>query len=187
MRTTASKFSLAAALASSVALTGCFGPTYGTGVTQSDALMNDMGSALALGRKPKEPINYAPRPEIVQPSTTATLPAPQESIVNTAGVWPESPEQRRARIRAQIDEGNRDPNFITNPDRVAAIGASEGPARGSSSGQRVYLTDPPVEYRVPAQTAEAGDLGRSEAAKARELKAAQGNQGGFWRNLVPWL
>ena len=85
-----------------------------------------------------------------------------------------------------IDEGRRDPNFITNPDQVAAIGASEGPGRTAGSGaRRVYLTDPPVEYRQPAQTAAVGELGPTEAQKERAAQRAQNDRPG-WRRWLPF-
>ena len=172
---------------SSLVLSGCLGPTYGTGKSSTEQLFEDLGSSLSLAKKKDGPaINYAPRPDIVKPADTTALPAPQANIAETSGQWPESPEERRKRVLAEIEEGNRDPNFITNPDQVAATGASEGPAAGRGSARRVYLTDPPTEYRVPAETAEYGDLGQTEAAKARAAKAAQGKTGG-WRRFIPWL
>ncbi|MEN0001726.1 MAG: hypothetical protein AAF940_12665, partial [Pseudomonadota bacterium] len=60
--------------------------------------------------------------------------------------------------------------------------------RALGTGTRRYLTDPPSEYRVPAQSADYGDLGTPEAQKERELRAAQqAEEGGGWRRLVPWL
>ena len=175
------------AVVSVFALSGCLGPTYGTGKSSTEQLFEDLGSSLSLSKKKDGPaINYAPRPGIVKPADTATLPAPQENIAEASGVWPESPEERRQRVLAEIEEGKRDPRFITNPDQVAATGASEGPSASSGGAKRIYLTDPPTEYRVPAQTAEYGDLGVSEATKARAAKAAQGKNSG-WRRLIPWL
>lgn len=172
---------------SALVLSGCMGPTYGTGKSSTEQLFEDLGSSLSLAKKKEGPaIEYTPRPDIVKPVDTSALPAPQARIAETPGVWPESPEERRKRVLAEIEEGKRDPNFITNPDQVAATGASEGPAAGRAGARRVYLTDPPVEYRVPAETAEYGDLGQTEAAKARAAKAAQGKNTG-WRRLLPWL
>ncbi|MEL6922355.1 MAG: hypothetical protein AAFO77_15315, partial [Pseudomonadota bacterium] len=188
VRTHASKLTTALALTATVSLAGCFGPTYGTGETQVDALMNDLGNSISLGdRRKQEPINFAPRADVVRPSTTATLPTPQENIARSSDAWPESPEELRARVLTDIENDRRDPNFITSRSQAAALGASEGPnQRALGTGNRRFLTDPPAEYRIPADTAEAGDLGVSEAVKARQARAAQG-EGGFWRNLVPWL
>lgn len=184
LRSTAS---LACLVAGAVALAGCFGPTYGTGKTASDQLLEDLGNSLSLrNRNQAPPINYSPRPDIIAPTDTATLPPPQENIVDASDVWPESPEQRRARVRREIDEGQRDPNFITNSDQVAAIGASEGPSRTASGGaRRVYLTDPPAEYRQPAETAAYGDLGPTEAQKERAAKRASDDKPA-WRRWLPF-
>jgi hypothetical protein len=55
-----------------------------------------------------------------------------------------------------------------------------------SPTSRKYLSEPPLEYRVPAETAPVGDVGEDEAKKARRLKK-QARKGGGWRDLVPWL
>ncbi len=48
--------------------------------------------------------------------------------------------------------------------------------------RRMMLTG----YRAPAETAEVGNLGEDESAKARRLKEAQGKKSGLAR-LIPWL
>ncbi|MEM0900186.1 MAG: hypothetical protein AAGI92_09580 [Pseudomonadota bacterium] len=184
MRNTIKAF---AVCAMAVSVSACLGPTYGTDKTAGEQLMEDLGSAIALGRPEQTKINYAPRPDLVQPPTTATLPTPQQSVVEQEGAWPESPEQRRARIRAEIDEGGRDARFVGGADAVAAVGASEGPARtGPPGARRIYLTDPPSEYRQPAPGAATDVLGESEAAKQRRLRRASGERTGL-RRLIPWL
>ena len=94
---------------SGLLVSGCMSsPTYGTGTTQTKQLTTDVTSMFSL--KPKaQNRDYAPRPELVKPTTPTTeLPPPQENIVASAGdQWPESPEQRRARIRTDATE-NRD-------------------------------------------------------------------------------
>jgi hypothetical protein len=65
---------------------------------------------LSVAPKNRNRIDYKPRPELVRPKSgeKLALPAPQESIVTAeATQWPESPEQRRARLRAEATE-NRD-------------------------------------------------------------------------------
>ncbi|WP_306121020.1 hypothetical protein [Roseitalea sp. MMSF_3504] len=172
--------------AAGVALAGCMGPTYGTDKTAGAQLMEDLSSAMSLGGRKDPPINYAPRPDIVKPADTSVLPPPQENIAEASSQWPESPEERRQRVLAEIDAGERDPNFVTDPDRVAALGASEGPGRTAGGCRRVYLTDVPPEYCQPAETAAYGDLGPTEKEKERAAKQAQGEKTG-WRRLVPWL
>ncbi|MEM8541777.1 MAG: hypothetical protein AAGF25_12555, partial [Pseudomonadota bacterium] len=44
------------------AVSGCFGPTYGTGKTSGAQLMEDLGDSLSLGKKNRTRIEYAPRP-----------------------------------------------------------------------------------------------------------------------------
>ena len=183
-----SSATLALVCAGGLAVTGCFGPTYGTGVTATDQLFNDLGNAVSLrDRNAAPPINYTPRPGLVEPTDTTTLPPPQENIVSASGeLWPESPEERRARVRREADEGRRDPNFIVGSDAAAAVGASEGPGRVTAGvGQRVYLTDPPAEYRAPAETAPYGDLGPSERAKARAARRASDDRPA-WRRWLPF-
>ena len=174
---------------SGVLVSGCLGPTYGTDKTVGEQLMDDLGNAVSLRpRREGPPINYSPRPAIVTPANTAVLPPPQENIAEAAGAeWPESPEQRRQRVLQGIEDGNRDPNFIVNPQQAAAVGASEGPGRvAGTASRRVFLTDPPVEYLQPADTAAYGDLGPTEAQKERAAKRAQGEQTGI-RRWLPWL
>lgn len=53
---------------------------------------------------------------------------------------------------------------------------------------RKYLSEPPLEYRKPAETAAANDVGEDELKKERRIKKAAQQQGtGGWRDLVPWL
>lgn len=188
MRFTSRSIGRSAIVATSLfALAGCLGPTYGTDKTAGEQLMDDLGSSLSLGRGEQTRINYAPRPDLVNPPQAGALPAPQQSVVEQENAWPESPEERRARIRAEIDAGEQDARFVGGRDIVRAVGASEGPANpGGPGAPRVYLTDPPSEYRVPSPTAGVGDVGESEAVKERRRKAASGEKTG-WRRLVPWL
>ena len=165
---------------------GCFGPTYGTGKTAGAHLADDIGNSLSLGRKNRTTIEYAPRPSIVKPADTSSLPAPQDKISETSGEWPESPAEKRARILADIEAGKRPDNFVTNPDEAQALDASEGPGRQTVAGRRIYLTDPPSEYRQPAETADYGELGPTEAAKERARKKGAGKVKTGWRRFIPW-
>jgi hypothetical protein len=57
---------------------------------------------------------------------------------------------------------------------------------GSPTSRR-YLSEPPLEYRQPAATASANELGEDETKKERDRKAAARKNKGFsWRNLIPW-
>jgi hypothetical protein len=214
---------------SGLLVSGCMSsPTYGTGTTQSKQLTSDVSNILSLKPKRAFASNYAPRPELVKPTTPTTdLPPPQESIVTaSAGQWPESPEQRRARIRADATE-NRDkqgwePEVINDvaleqdtgstvklgssprgrDSSIAKAGEAEDISgkgalfrqktaeikQGSPTVRRT-LTEPPLEYRQPAATAAADELGEDEYKKQRRLKAeaAKANGKTSWRDLVPWL
>lgn len=135
-------------------------PTYGTGTTQTQQLTTDVTTMFSL--KPKRTnAEYAPRPELVKPAAPTTeLPPPQENIVTAAAdQWPESPEQRRARIRADATE-NRDkpgwePEVVNDISReqesksAQVLGSS---ARGADSGvaaagQGEDLTKKGAEFR----------------------------------------
>lgn len=176
------------ALASLVVLAGCLGPTYGTDKTAGEQLMEDLGSSLSLRNSDTTKINYVPRPDLVQPPNAAVLPAPQKNVTEQAGAWIESPEERRARIRAEIDEGNTNARFVGGQDAINRAGASAGPARvgDPTAERRNFLTDPPTEYRRPVGTAAVDDVGITEAKKARALERASKGPKTGWRRLVPW-
>lgn len=100
---------------SGLALSGCIGsPTYGTDKTANEQLVQDVTGVLSIGPKDKPKIDYRPRPELVKPSAgeLRNLPAPQENIAASGNsAWPESPEQRLARIRAEATENQGNPNY----------------------------------------------------------------------------
>lgn len=217
-------------IVSGLLVSGCMSsPTYGTGVTQNEQLTTDLSSMFSLKRKPQTS-EYAPRPDLVKPAApgaTAQLPPPQENIVAAdSSQWPESPEQRRARIRAEATENRDDPNW--EPDVINDVASTGGSSnrgkvgassRGADSavarsgqgenlnakgaqfkaakaaGQqgsptvRRTLTEPPLDYRQPAATAAADDLGEDEFKKERRLKAEARKASGdkSWRDYVPWL
>lgn len=204
-------------VASGLLLGGCMSsPTYGTGVTANEQLVSDVTGVLSLAPKRKASIDYKPRPELVKPASTDVLPPPQEDIVTASNeAWPESPEQRRARIRANAT-ANQDNKFF-EPEVIndISVGAARSPAmqeevdrrgiRTADSAQkraefnrklaeanqgspttRKYLSEPPLEYREPAATAPVGDVGEDELKKQRRIKAAA-TKGGGWRDLIPWL
>lgn len=106
---------MAPLVVSGLALSGCMSsPTYGTDKTASEQLVGDLSNAFSFAPQKREAIDYKPRPELVTPAPgqRETLPAPQESITQTASnEWPESPEQRRARLRAEATVHQDDPNY----------------------------------------------------------------------------
>lgn len=97
-------------LAVAVALTammlaGCnTGTTYGTGVSQEKQTVSDLYNILSLKRETPT-IDYSARPDLIVPENTAMLPEPVDAEATTSNPdWPETPEQRIARIRAQAGE-----------------------------------------------------------------------------------
>ena len=195
-----------AVFVAAMAASGCVGmaPTYGTGKPADQQLMEDVTSMFSLAPQRGEQIDYKPRPELVKPApgqNLAALPAPQDDIKTaSAGAWPESPEQRRARIRAEATEGRDDPDFVpevspgldknrranfraTRGDDVDLNGNALNPEaqreefnrrlaenNQGSPTSRKYLSEPPVEYRAPAGTAAADDVGEDEWKKDRRRK-----------------
>ncbi|TIW08307.1 MAG: hypothetical protein E5V66_27485 [Mesorhizobium sp.] len=105
---------LAPLVASGLALSGCMSsPTYGTDKTAGEQLAGDLSSAFSIAPKRKDPIDYKPRPDLVKPAPgqKENLPPPQESIETASADWPESPEQRRARLRADANAHQDDPSY----------------------------------------------------------------------------
>ncbi|MBL8581997.1 MAG: hypothetical protein JNL61_07215 [Rhizobiaceae bacterium] len=165
-------FALGPILVSGLAAGGCMsGPTYGTDKTSTQQLVDDLSGIASIAPKPKPKIDYSPRPELVRPASTATLPAPQEDIVASGNpAWPESPEQKRAKIRAYATE-NRDkqgyePLVVSDVPAVQVTSSSpEKPgqsARGTDAG--VYDGVKPEQtaaYRAAAaQTKQGSDTDR---------------------------
>jgi len=129
-------------VAAAALLSGCMSsPTYGTDKTANAQLMADMGGILSFRDKKKAAIEYAPRPELVKPAKgDETLPPPQESVA-TAGNpnWPESPEQKLARLRSEADANSDNPNYESPivPDMANAAGPAKslrGNGRADESG-----------------------------------------------------
>jgi hypothetical protein len=219
---------LAPLAACGLVLAGCVSsPTYGTDKTASEQLVGDLSNALSFSPPKKEHIDYNPRPALVKPAPgeKESLPAPQDSITQTASAeWPESPEQRRARLRAEATAHENDPNYDsqiiddvqTDPVAVKKAmedsGSSHPPRwQPSDSGagaaarrakiaaqlaerkqgdptSRKYLSEPPLAYRVPSDTAPQNDIGEDEAKKARRLKkeaAAKSGKSGLF-DWLPW-
>ncbi|WP_084407898.1 hypothetical protein [Fulvimarina manganoxydans] len=92
-------------LLGAASLSGCMGPTYGTGKSQGETLFDDLNNMVSLGgSSDAQPVSYSPRSELVTPENTKVLPAPQAARADSSGV--ESPEQRSARIQAEAYQGD---------------------------------------------------------------------------------
>ena len=191
-----------------LALCGCVGgTTYGTGVRQEEQTFKDLYNMFTLNSERKK-IDYSPRPDLVVPQEKKLLPQPlaAEQTAHNAD-WPESPEQRIARVRAEagevdartgdysleeqlrkkegigIEQADDSKKFVpglTDRDGNPILYKGESLARKevlqakadseySRGPKRKYLTEPPVEYRLPAESAPAGQ----EAFTAEELVARE--------------
>jgi len=58
--------------------------------------------------------------------------------------------------------------------------------KGAYSDRRRFLSDPPLTYRKPADTAPVGELGESERAKEKRWKEEATKAGTGKRNWWPW-
>jgi hypothetical protein len=191
-------------LASTVALSGCMGPTYGTDKPAFEQLTDDLGASVSLGLDKDEARNnlkYQPRPSlVVAKQQGATLPQPQESVANRESNpnWVESPEETRARLRKEADEYKNDSNYrspllagngqagqMTETQKWEAFRkAKQDSETVDVSARRRSLTEPPSEFRS-TDAANLTDLGEPEEKKAKRRKeqAADARTGKSWWQL----
>ena len=196
-------------------------PTYGTDKTANMQLLEDVTGMMSVGDKKRDAINYAPRPELVKPGEgqQMALVAPQDNIVATSRTaWPESPEARLARIKADATANQDNPAYrapvivdtmdpkpdlrdrrqtgrepiggpgydgVVTPDQRAEIQRRLADSKQGSATSRKYLSEPPVVYRAPEETAAVGDLGEDEWKKERRQKRSARKKGGL-KDLLPW-
>lgn len=199
------------------AVTGCVGgTTYGTGVSQEEQTLKDMYTMFNLKtEKPK--IDYSARPDLIVPQNKQALVEPVDIETTTSNPeWPETPEERIARVRAAagevdartgevsveerlrrkegiaIETGYTEKKFIpgrTDRDGNPTIYGGEASQAtrqevlqrkaelgGAIGANRKYLTEPPVQYRVPVSSAPAGVDAYSDeekAIKAEEVRQAK--------------
>lgn len=128
-------------LCAGLALSGCLGPTYGTGKSQGEQLFNDLDGMLTLGAASgKEKIDYAPRAELVRPKQIGALPAPQDKVDAARDPsWPESPEQRSARIKAAADaRGQTDGALPVSTMLSRKEGIEDEAIAANTNGARSY-------------------------------------------------
>ncbi|WP_169054261.1 hypothetical protein [Nitratireductor sp. XY-223] len=189
---------VAGAIAASFLLSGCISsPTYGTDKTANAQLIDDLSNIVSI-KPPKRnsEVAYAPRPAIVKPPEEGgtALPAPQTSLASKDNPqWPESPEETRQRLRQEAEDarGSYRSPLATGSGAVTAeqreqFRQAKALQKGTYSGRR-FLSDPPVEYRQPAETAPVDDLGEPEYKKERARKrAAQKEKGWKIGNLWPF-
>lgn len=208
-------------IAATGVLSGCMSsPTYGTGKTANRQLVEDVTGVLSFGTNKKgEAIAYTPRPELVKPAEgdQVALVAPQDNVTTAAnGAWPESPEKRLARIKAEATENEGNPNYrspvikdvnpeddlndgsaVMDPERAGAMTPSpvarekfRAQLRANNQGDpntRKFLSEPPTDYRVTEASAPTGDVGEPEWKKEREAKKKARKKGtGGLRSLWPF-
>ena len=180
-------------------LTGCMGPTYGTGKSAGEQLVEDVGNAVMIQPDNKEAknIRYQPRGGLVVPKDETALAMPQQSVASKDNPeWIESPEEIRERLRdeatANSDDGNYRSPLASQNTTNRKLSASEQTAAyrearkiqmGAYSDKRRYLSDPPLDYRRIPEEAQA-DLGEPEKTKERrrkkEAKAAKQSGSAWW-------
>lgn len=186
-------------------LSGCMSsPTYGTDKTASAQLFEDVTGVISTdvltgGRNREAEIAYKPRPELVKPASLEVLPEPQREIATAENpAWPESPEQRRKRLRDEATEHQDDSTYRSpiimsgvvrdsaslTPEQRAELERRKRERNQGDANNRKYLSEPPVTYRVPNETAAVGDLGEDEWKKERRGKKASGKSS--LRDLLPW-
>jgi hypothetical protein len=104
---------LAAGLAGAATLlAGCSSTTYGTGTSPGVQTIEDLAGIVALSGKEKEPVDYKPRPAVVAPPESASLPVPGERApAETAANWPKDPDA----IHREIKERQRDESAEVGP------------------------------------------------------------------------
>jgi hypothetical protein len=186
-------------LGGSFLLTGCMGPTYGTGKSAGEQLVEDVGNAVMVQPDNEEAknIRYQPRGGLVVPKDQTALITPQDSVSGKNNPeWLESPEDMRERLRAEADENSGDVNYrsplanqgttnrkLSASEQTAAYREARRLQMGAYSDKRRYLSDPPLDYRRLPEEAQA-DLGEPEKTKERrrkkEAKAAKQSGSSWW-------
>ena len=195
---------IAGALSVGLALSACTSPTYGTGKSAAEQLVDDLGNATSItGDQSKRNLKYNPRPGLVVPAQARAeqLTQPQQSLANreTNPQWPETPEEARQRLREEADANKDNPHYrspllagngtngqMTESQKWEAFRKAKADAQGGTvvnSNQRKFLTDPPLEYRNVPQD-QLADLGTPESKKEKERKknAAMAGTGKSWWN-----
>jgi len=187
-----------------VMLSACTSPTYGTGKTAAEQLVDDLGNATSITGNDQEKRNlkYSPRPGLVVPaqSRAEQLTTPQQNMASRENnpQWVESPEETRERLRDEADANKNNPHYrspllagngtagqMTESQKWEAFRKAKADAQGGSvvNAQRKFLTDPPQEYRSVPQD-QLTDLGEPEQKKEKRRKkeAAMANTGKPWWN-----
>ncbi|MBV2143341.1 hypothetical protein KUG47_07505 [Falsochrobactrum sp. TDYN1] len=154
-----------------LALSGCVSsPTYGTDKTASAQLFDDVSNMASFGQgNKKERIDYKPRPELVRPGegdNNATLPPPQQSVVSAGDPsWPESPEQRRKRLRDEITANRDNPNFISPVMQDGPVASNAQAMLPSGSSRR-------EDYASRTPTFDSAKVAASKRAREQQTRGS---------------
>ncbi len=162
-----------------LAVSGCqSGMTYGTGKSPAMQTVEDVTGLATFSGPQKEPIEYKPRAEIVQPPSGAPLPPPSDGTMALAATnWPVDPDASRQAIRDEAaarqaaglkplitsvpSQGQQQVATIRSDkplskEETEALRAQFAAARGTAlavdengNPVRRFLDDPPNEYRLP--------------------------------------
>ncbi len=161
---------LVAAMAG-VSLSGCMSsPTYGTDKTAGAQLLDDVSNMASFGqgRNKKARIDYKPRPDLVRPAADdkGQLPSPQESVASAGSSnWPESPEQRRKRLRDEITANRDDPNFVSPVVQDGPVASNLNAALPSGSSRR-------EDYAARTPTFDSDKVAAYKAARQQQIRGS---------------
>lgn len=177
---------LAGVLLASVVLSGCVGgTTYGTGVAQEKATVEDLANILSVRKKNKVRIDYDPRPDLVVPKEKQ-LVAPTESAAVNDQDWPESPEQRIAKLRKEADAAQETTASQNNFSRSQKLHRSIKPGEG------VEIKEAPIGQGIPNISCDPnGEIMRactpqeiSNAVRAQRKEIASVGKTGYKRRYL---
>lgn len=204
-------------LACALTLSACVkGTTYGTGVSQEQQTINDLYNMFTL-KSDKNNIDYSARPDLIVPQNTAALPEPIDSETTTYNPdWPETPEQRIARIRGEAGEvdarsgdysieelqrrkegigiaeprgkyvagkTDRDGNPLLNiegsEEKRKAVLKARADLDYARGVKRKFLSEPPIDYRLPTDTAPSGDEAFTEEELLKRKQQQEAHERGY--------
>lgn len=156
-----------------LALAGCSGTTYGTGVSPEEQTLTDVMSIASLHGDDRPPIQYKPRGGVVLPPNNNLPPPMQTASTANDPNWPKDPDEMRRRKKeadalAPADQKAPDMRLApgqTSFDHTGAAPTEQQKAEGrkawdalhkgkagsydaNGNPTRKYLTEPPVVYRA---------------------------------------
>lgn len=160
-------------------LSGCVGgTTYGTGVSQEKQTVEDFANLLSF-RKKRTNIDYQSRPDLVVPEEKVLVEPTDNTEVASAADWPETPEERIMRIRAEAEEAQKTTagqiayarkekryrSVVPGSDQIASAPIGKGVPGISCSPQRDAIlrqcTGAEISNAVRAQRAEIKSVGKT--------------------------